>query len=381
MARQPVISQRAISLDALRAVVMLLMAVRHAEIFLTSYVTPPEMWGGPLPDLQFGLQYWTRFFGHMCPTGFFFLMGLGMALFTHSRRKRDWTFQQISAFFIKRGALLVLFQFIIVNPLWFFDNPSRVYPEHEAVYFYFGVLFSLGMSFVLNSLILRFNSLMVSILSAACIVGTQLILPDADLFDTHYSVLLRAIYIPGQTGHTLVLFPVLPWIGFTGLGIIFGRWFIADRNRAYRWSLFMGIAGLLLFVLFRITGGFGNLRAYTGGPWQLIFFITKFPPSLAYVSVTFGELFVILWIISKLEHSTWRWMVEPLGVYGRCALFFYLAHITLLALTGQIFFRAGASLIQMYLTWIILMAVMYPVCKWYGTYKRSKPEQSLWRFF
>ena len=360
---------------------MILMAVRHAEIFLTSYVTPSEMWGGPMPDLMFGVQYWTRFFGHMCPTGFFFLMGVGMMLFTKSRIKRGWTFSQISAFFIKRGALLVLFQFIIVNPLWIFDNPSRVYPDHEAVWFYFGVLFSLGMSFMLNSLILRFNSYVVAAISLLAIVGAQVILPDPALFDTPFSIVARALYIPGQTGHTLVLFPVVPWLGFTGFGILFARLFIANRQRAYKMSLWFGIAGIIFFVVFRMTAGFGNLRPYTGDDWQLFFFISKFPPSLAYTSVTFGEVFLLLWFISKAEHSFFRKMIEPLGVYGRCSLFFYLTHITLFVIIGQIFFRHGANLPWMFASWIALMLVMYPICMWYGSFKRSKPEQSLWRFF
>ncbi len=373
--------KRALTLDALRGVVMILMAYRHAEIFLTSYVTHPEMWGGVMPDLTFGVQYWTRFFGHMCPTGFFFLMGVGMTLFARSRIRRGWTNWQISSFFIKRGALLVLFQFVILNPLWYFDNPSRVYPDHVSVWFYFGVLFSLGMSFMLNSLILRFNSLLVLAVSFLVIIGTQFIMPDPAMFDNQFSILSRVLYIAGQTGHTLVLFPVLPWLGFTGLGILFGRLFIANRDSAYRLSLPFGLACVTLFLLFRFSGGFGNFRPYAGGDWQLLFYISKHPPSLAYVSITFGEIFLLIWILSKIEHGSWRMFIEPLGVYGRCSLFFYITHIFLFACMGQIFFRSGAGLLWMFIAWLMIIVAMYPICKWYGQFKRRKPEHSLWRFF
>jgi hypothetical protein len=75
-----------------------------------------------------------------------------------------------------------------------------------------------------------------------------------------------------------------------------------------------------------------------------------------------------------------KW-ATPLLVYGRCPLFFYFVHITLLAFAGQIFFRNGAGLLWMYITTFIVLVIMYPLCKYYARFKLSKKSDSLWRFF
>ncbi len=373
-------SKRSFSLDALRGVVMLLMAMRHAEIFLTSYITPPEMWGGQMPKLHFGLQYWTRFVGHICPTGFFFLMGVGMTLFSVSRRKKGWGDFSIFSHLALRGIILIGLQFCLVNILWVFDNPSRIYPDHTPILFYFGVLYCLGSVLILNALILRLHSSIVIVVGVACIIITNLFIPDPELFSEKYSILIRAILIPGQTGITQVLFPIIPWFCFTSFGIVFGRIFLKNRQQAYNGGLIVGGILIVSFIVIRFSGGFGNFIPYRADDWRLFFFISKFPPSLAYMSVTFGELLVLLWVFSRFENSLSR-QIKFLAVFGRSALFFYLVHISMLAFIGQVFFRNGACLTEMYFVWGGVVFVLYYLCRWYGDFKSRQPIESVWRFF
>ncbi len=373
-------TNRSLPLDVLRGVVMLLMAMRHAEIFLTSYITPPEMWGGPMPNLHFGLQYWTRFVGHVCPTGFFFLMGVGMTLFYVSREKKGWGYRSVFSHLAIRGAILIGLQFFFVNIFWVFDNPSRVYPDHTPVIFYFGVLYCLGSVLILNALLLRLNSVIITCIGIACVIITNVFVPAPEFFFEKYSVFIRAVLIPGQTGVAQVLFPIVPWFCFTSFGIVFGRWFLKNRQEAYTRGLILGSVLIFSFIILRFSGSFGNFIPYSDEDWRLFFFISKFPPSLAYICVTFGEVLILLWIFSKIEYRLGR-VGSFLSTFGRSALFFYFVHIAIFAVIGQVFFRNGASLLMMYVVWGIVVAILYKMCQWYGTFKLRQSIYSIWRFF
>jgi len=359
---------------------MVVMATRHSEIFLTPIITPPEFWGGAIPKLYFGMSYWTRLIGHTCPTGFAFLMGVGMALFTSSRLKANWSNGKILKHFFIRGFILICLQFLAANLIWFFDNPGRVYPDHVQVIFYFGILYALGASMIINSIFLKLNWVFILLISLSWMVLAHVLMPDSNLFYQQYPVIFRIFLVAGQTGHTLVRFPVIPWVGVTGLGIVFGKIFVMNREKAYRISLFAGIFSMILFFIIRLTGGFGNFKVYSGGDWRLFFYVSKLPPSIAYLSMTFGVLFILLWILSKNEKFLAK-RAKPLLVFGRVSLFFYLAHTSMLALCGQIFFRKGVGLVMMYLTCFAVLFVLYFLCNAYYEFKITKPKDSLYRFF
>lgn len=359
---------------------MIVMATRHAEIFLTPIITPPEFWGGIIPALNFGLPYWTRLIGHICPTGFAFLMGVAMALFTSSRIKSGWSFRKILKHFFIRGIILICLQFLAANAIWFFDNPSRVYPDHIQVIFYFGILYALGVSMIIDSFFLKLNWFFVLLISLSWIFLVHILMPDSNLFYKEYPVILRALLIAGQTGHTLVRFPIIPWVGVTGLGIVFGKIFLLNRRKSYIISLYAGIFSLVLFVIIRLTAGFGNFKIYTGNDWRLFFYVSKLPPSIAYLSMTLGVLFVLLWILSRTERFLEKW-AKPLLVFGRVPLFFYLTHTSMLAFAGQLFLRKGAGLFVMYTTCFTILFILYFLCEAYYEFKITKPKDSLYRFF
>jgi len=69
---------------------MVLMALDHANHFVAQQHSPGEYWGGSFPVYHSTLAFLTRLVTHLSAPGFFFLMGVGMVLFAHSRRKRGW---------------------------------------------------------------------------------------------------------------------------------------------------------------------------------------------------------------------------------------------------------------------------------------------------
>ena len=128
----------------------------------------------------------------------------------------------------------------------------------------------------------------------------------------------------------------------------------------------------------RWIGGFGNFHPSNNG---LISFlnVTKYPPSLSFILLTLGIVFLILYLLLIMEHKLHR-VGQPLLVFGRTALFFYLAHLYLYLILGCAFPK-GTSYPMMYLFWLIGLLILFPICQWYDRFKRSRPAESVWRFF
>ena len=98
---------RLVALDAHRGLIMVLMAIDHASYFIAR-VHSAEFWGTALPTYSSVFWFWTRWVTHLCAPGFFFLMGIGMALFAGSHLKSGWGEGRITRFFVIRGLFLIL---------------------------------------------------------------------------------------------------------------------------------------------------------------------------------------------------------------------------------------------------------------------------------
>ena len=371
------------SLDYLRGIIMVLMAIDHASLFIAK-IYHGEFWGIALPHYNDTLPFLTRWITHICAPGFFFLMGAGMMLLGESRRKAGWTEIKIMRFFVIRGLLLILLQLFVENPAWFFgtlsDSLQMVKPPGggNEVMLHFGVLYGLGATMIVWALFLRFRFIFVAILSIGSILASQWLTPGMSEATELYSPLLRLILIPGQTGIWQVFYPVIPWFGFTGFGIVFGKSLLQNHDKAYRISFIAGITFLLLFIAIRWIGGFGNFHSSNDG-WISFLNVTKYPPSLSFIFVTLGIVFLILFLLSRIEHRL-DLVGRPFIVFGRAALFFYLVHLYLYLLIGFAF-PIGTSYPILYLFWLIGLFILFPLCLWYGRFKRKKPIESIWRFF
>lgn len=360
------------------------MALDHASYFIAR-VHPGEFWGVPLPIYADAEHFLTRLITHFCAPGFFFLMGTSMILFTDSRRQIGWPDRRITRFFALRGFILIILQLLLENPAWalgiFSGTTHTTKPPGgggEMILLHFGVLYALGATMIFWSFFLRFSSAAFVSLSIIAILATQSLIPGADNAGLLYSPWLRLLLIPGQTGIWQVFYPFVPWLGLTGLGLVFGRLLRQNRNRAYRSALVGGTAFLLIFSLFRAFGSFGDFHA-PGSGWIDFFNLTKYPPSLAFILLTLGVDLVLLFLLSKVETQLRSWG-QSLLVFGSTALFFYVAHLYLYALMGFAFPK-GTSFTLMYFLWLCGLVLLYPICLWYRRFKEQKPPESVWRFF
>lgn len=376
-------TDRLVSLDALRGLIMVLMAVDHASFFVGK-LHPGEFWGLALPRYPDALAFLTRWVTHICAPGFFFLMGAGMILFAAARRKAGWTENRITRFFVTRGALLILLQMMIENPAWLLGTMGDKMPMAAPpggggeVLFHFGVLYGLGANMIAIALLMRAGTGLVALVSVGSILATQWLTPSAAEAGVLYSPLLRILLIPGQTGPMQSYYPLIPWLAPTGFGVLFGGLLRGKGPRAFRYALPAGVGLLGLFVLLRWAGGFGNIHVGEGG-WIGFLNVTKYPPSLAFLSLTLGANLVLLYGASRIEPALLS-AGRPLLVFGRSALFFYMAHMYLYGVAG-LAFPGGASYPVIYLAWLAGLAILFPLCAWYGTFKRTTPIGSVWKLF
>jgi uncharacterized membrane protein len=363
---------------------MALMALDHASFFIAG-VHPGEFWGVALPSYPDAGHFLTRLVSHLCAPGFFFLMGTGMVLFTDTRREIGWSERRITRFFVVRGLILIALQLLVENPAWalgLIGGPSDTTRppggRGESVLLHFGVLYALGATMICWSFLLHFRAAVFLALSLVAILSTQVLIPGADQAGVRYSPWLRVLLIPGQTGVWQVFYPVIPWLGLAGLGLAFGRFLRNDRDRAYRGALVGGAACLVLFALLRAFASFGDFHPAAPG-WIGFFNVTKYPPSLAFILLTLGVDLLLLFVLAKTAPWLQTWG-KPLVLFGSTALFFYVAHLYLYALTG-LALPVRPSFSVMYLFWLLGLVLLYPACLRYKRFKRRTAPDSVWRFF
>ncbi len=374
---------RLFPLDALRGLIMILMALDHANYFVARRHPTGEFWGIPIPQYGNVAEFLTRFITHICAPGFFFLMGVGMVFFAHSRRSLGWQESKIFNHFLLRGIILIFFQFSLENSAWILGPVYTLHPPGagETVWIHFGVLAALGATMVIGAFFLRLKPVILIGLSSLIAIGTQFSFPDASQAGRLYSPILRILYIPGRTGIFQVFYPVIPWLGIVLFGFVFGKWLLQEKASAYRRSFHLGGIFLVAFFILRISGGFGNFHSPEGTGFVSFFNVTKYPPSLTFTFLTLGLCLIFLWIFSRFKFSP-EYQGNPLLVFGRAALFFYILHLYLFAVIGLFFAsRGGTGLAAMYPIWVGVLIILYFLCLKYGIFKSKKPIDSIWRFF
>jgi len=386
-------------LDVLRGFIMIAMALDHANAFVARAHSSGEFWAGAMPRYEGALAFLTRFVTHLCATGFFFLMGSGMTLFAESRRRRGWTQAAIVRHFLSRGALLVVLNLTIENLAWLLGSAPVAARFHGAaagelelsapgtsggLLLAFSVLTGLGLAMMAGGVFLRLGSGVLLALSVSAILLTQALTPDPSRGGIDYSVASRLLLIPGQTGPYLVLYPLIPWLGLVGFGQVFGRLLLDRPGRSFAACLPLGAALVVLALLVRVGGGFGNIRIDPGSGWMAFLSFVKYPPSLVFLCWTLGLDLVLLSLFARMLAGsagaeviagTWR----PLLAFGRSPLFFYIAHLYLFATIGLLLGPLGIGIPRMLPLWLLGLVALYPMCRGYEGFKSSRHPESWWR--
>lgn len=370
-------SGRLLSIDALRGLVILFMLLDHVrETFLLHrQVSDPMDIASTEPALFF-----SRTLAHLCAPVFVLLTGLSAWLFGEKYAGKA----DVSAFLFKRGLFLVVLEFTLVNFAWTFQLPPSV--------IYLQVIWAIGLSMIALSLLVWLPRWLLLTLSLAIIAGHNLldglhfapksalhvpwaILHDRGWIDVGDSLRLRTSY------------PLLPWIGVIGLGYALGPWFarVADAGSRQQSLLLGGVAGLLGFVGLRLLNGYGEkpwaVEDTTVQTLMAFFNITKYPPSLLFITLTVSIGLLLLLAFERLQTRRWiRWLT----VFGSAPMFFYLLHLYVLkvlyviavALFGlnQGSYFGFDSVPTIWLVSLLLALALYPAVRWFSALKSRRRD-------
>jgi len=174
------------------------------------------------------------------------------------------------------------------------------------------------------------------------------------------------------------MYSVLPWFGICCLGMALGKLVLKDRRRAFRMALYSGVGCLFLFGAARTLGGFGNIHPPEPGVIGFLN-LTKYPPSLTFTLLMLGLNLLLLSGFERFGPNLRVWG-KPLMTFGTSPLFFYVLHMYVFA--GLSFlFPSGAGFLTLYVFWVLVLLMLFPLCRWYGGFKRKTSPDSVWRFF
>jgi len=370
-------SGRFFAVDALRGLIIIFMALDHANFFVAQKHSTGEYWGGMLPVYDSSLAFITRFVTHLAAPGFFFLMGIGMLLFAEARHKSGLGKWAVIRHFLIRGVVLIAIQLLVVNRIW--PLAADGWPN-----VYIGVLIALGGTMILGSLLLWLKPIYLVVLGVVLFIGTELLVPDPGLWGaikfSHPMDYLNPILIyPGGNGSLWSNYPLLPWLELVVFGILFGRWLIRDQQKAYRGALIIGSGFLVGFLVIRTLDGFGNILPRVGNTWIDFLNVIKYPPSISFTLLIMGVNLILLGLFAKANEKL-RSFFFPLVVYGQVPLFFYIVHLILYAVLGLWLTPEGTSILGIYPYWLLGLLILFPVCLLYRKLKQRPPVNLVLRY-
>jgi uncharacterized membrane protein len=353
--------------------VMVLMALDHANHFVAQKHPSGEIWDGAYPIYYDAWTFLTRFVTHFAAPGFFLLMGVGMYLFARSRREKGWGRLEVMRHFWLRGLVLIALQIVVVNRAW------ELSPGGWGIDLYWGVLTALGANMILGSLLVWLPPAALAALAAGLFVGIEFLQPGLGMWgavqhDPANVILLR----PGGTQTVYSFYPVLAWTELAVFGMFLGHWMAKDPKQAFGRAWKLGLVFLAGFAAIRFIGGFGNIRPKMSDGWIDFLNPVKYPPSMAFTLMTTGVNLIFLWLFSLAGRRV-RFFLQPLAVLGRAPLFFYVLHLFLYAGMGTLFAPEGTSIGMLYPYWLLGLLVLFPLTWLFGRYKHSRPANSLVR--
>ncbi len=354
---------RMVALDWMRGLVMVLMAIDHSSdafnggrLFTdaATFYKP----GTPLPAAQF----LTRWITHICAPTFVFLAGTSLA-FTVSRKVASDRAGDIDRYILVRGFVIAAFE------LWI----ALTVADHGRIIFQ--VLYGIGSAYMLMALLRRLPDRAALALGLALIVGGELLV-GAAMRGGSPSLPAELLLTGGMSGRLIIAYPTVHWLAVMLLGWAWGRRLVMTpqaRERAARDLAWAGVAALALFAVLRALNAYGNMRLLreSASPIQWLH-VSKYPPSITYDALELGLMALILAAMFRLAE---RRPANPNGllmVLGQTPMFFYLLHFALLVQTARLFGVQGKlGLGAAYLGAAGVVALLYPVCRWYRVYKSA----------
>jgi uncharacterized membrane protein len=366
------------AIDVVRGLAMVIMALDHIrEFWCPTPVRPEDV------TQASALLFFTRWITHFCAPTFVFLAGTSIFLYQQKRTSR----RQVSWFLLTRGLWLLVLEVVVINFLlqWGY---SLILLE---------VIWVLGCGMLVLAGLIWVPRWLMAIVAFTFIAGHNLLPPiqpvtaanAAQALFHNTPFVLETSFLKAPL---LVAYSMGPWAAVMAAGYVIGPWFLAPLPQRTRWLRIAGVGLLVLFFALRATNWYGELTPWSVQPrgplYSVLSFIniTKYPPSLLFLSLTLGVAFLLLSVAEGNPGRLRRWLIT----YGRVPLFYFLLHLALisggafvwtaLAFGKPINFSFASikdwppayhpSLLRAYVVWVVVVGLLYWPCHWYQGYKQ-----------
>ena len=378
------------SVDLLRGIVIVIMALDHVRDFWSPTAYDPTDLTETSPELFF-----TRWVTHFCAPVFVFLSGSSAWLHAASRNA---TSTELAQFLFTRGLWLVFIEIVVINPAWFFEPGWTLL----SGFLLLQVIWALGWGMIFLAGLIFLPNIAIAIIGFAMVFGHNFydgMMPGQwGEFSWFWRYLHVSSYEQVFPNLGLVFaYPVIPWIGVMALGYLFGAVLQKPAAERDRLCVKIGVSAVLIFLVLRGFNIYGDPVPWgtqdRGSLFTFLSFLNvqKYPPSLLYLLITLGPPIAFLPILEKVKGK----LVDIFIIYGRVPFFFYILHLYLIHITASVwvFMTFGfwgnsltwgwglanvpdaysPSLLRTYVAWVLTMLVLYWPCKWFvGIRKRHK---------
>lgn len=381
-ATSPVVKRPRIeSIDIVRGLVMILMALDHTrDFFGNSGVNPTNPATTTIP------LFFTRWITHFCAPTFFLLTGTGA--FLAGRRKSR---KQLSWFLFTRGLWLIFLELVVCRGFgWQFNF------NYDVVVLI--VLWGLGWSMIFLSALVYLPPAVIGSIGVV-MIATHNLLDSVPWRNCFWSILhVPNVLVSTPRFSVVEAYTLIPWLGVTAAGYALGQVYNWSADHRKSFLLRTGIVLSALFVVLRFVNMYGDPSRWShqrSAAFTVLSFLntTKYPPSLLYLLMTLGPAMLLLW---AMDTGTPNW-IRPALIFGKVPMFYYLLHIPLIhffaiavcySRYGQIHWMFesndlrsfpitaprgwGYSLPVVYLVWVTVVVALYPLCNWFaGVRQRS----------
>ncbi|MEJ1237789.1 heparan-alpha-glucosaminide N-acetyltransferase domain-containing protein [Chryseolinea sp. T2] len=378
------LSTRVASIDVLRGLIMVIMALDHVREFFGATPFRPE----DVTQTSVAL-FSSRWITHLCAPNFVFLAGISIYLY---QKKKD-NIRETSIFLLTRGLWLIVIELVVVTFL--------LQLSYQLILLQ--VIWVIGWSMILFSLIIRLPRKVIAALAFLIIAGHNLV-PNsatdnalgvlAGIFIHSPFVIMNGAGVPV----VLVAYTILPWFGVMMTGYCVGEWLGLPSGEAFPKLWKTGTIMLFAFVVLRIINLYGDPAPWAVQPRGWVFSVlsfinvSKYPPSLQFVLLMVGIGMLLLAAFTIFQGKVTEW----LKVFGQVPFFYYILHLALIAAgtfawTTISFGRYAnlgfsnpadwpkeyePSLLRVVVVWLIVVVILYFPCRWFANYR--KESQSKW---
>jgi uncharacterized membrane protein len=384
-------ARRVQSVDLLRGIVMVIMAIDHVRVY-----------SGVLPGGQSAAVFFTRWITNFCAPAFAFFAGTSAFLYLlKSGDKRD-----VVRFLVTRGLILVALEMTVIRFFWTFNFDY-------ANFVHTNVIWTLGWCMIILAAFVRLRPLTIGVTGLLIISFQQVFQFVPSLFPASIEESVANVWgffypspalkpgnsiIPGFALPNIwgisILYVIIPWVGVMMAGYGFGTVLLREKEALRKICFRIGIGAIVLYLTIATAW---ILASPVAGSVPFIFKLLgqqKYPPSQFFLLMTLGPVIALVPWAERVK----GWLADAIKIIGRVPMFYYLLHLLLIHLSAflvnlvvyglihQEWYNTAPivampedhrwSLPLLYLVWFVDVIILYYACRWYARYKSNHPEQA-----